>query len=521
MQDNEAVNYIKRAFELKSQECYKQAIEMLYKALETEFNNIEILYQIGDLYVLLHNYDRAVQYLEKVLQIDEKHLPSLKLLSKVLQRQGALNEAFELAKKVYDNEPDSVNLKELIKILGKADKICDIECYRDKMNEDCLYEYALACYKNGKIDKAKEIIGCVSSDNDECKILLGKISFDENNFDKSREIFNSFGKTSKNPEVLNYLGLFALEDMKFIDAIKYFSQASNISKNNPVYFYNLANAYFFNGWRDEAVNSYLKAICLAPENLDYRYSLAYLYYEIKNYDKAKKEVDYILSHNEKHYQTKVLEALLKLNNKDYLGAQKILEDNIKSGCEDDFTLISLGKVYNELDMFEKAENVIKKVIEKNPENINYISDLADVYIREKHYDEALNLVQKVIDSNERYIYAYILGAKIAYQKGDFDKAKEFAQDAISLDINCSEGYFYLALVRKEEEDYEEAIECMKRAIMYDLNNAKYYAEMSTIYKLNNDVKTALEYIKEAENIDGATEYKILYKELAALNRTKQ
>ena len=62
---------------------------------------------------------------------------------------------------------------------------------------------------------------------------------------------------------------------------------------------------------------------------------------------------------------------------------------------------------------------------------------------------------------------------------------------------------------------------MKRAIMYDLNNAKYYAEMSTIYKLNNDVKTALEYIKEAENIDGATEYKILYKELAALNRTKQ
>lgn len=61
MQDNEVINYIKRAFELKSQECYKQAIEMLYKALETESDNVEILYQIAELYFLLHNYDRAEQ----------------------------------------------------------------------------------------------------------------------------------------------------------------------------------------------------------------------------------------------------------------------------------------------------------------------------------------------------------------------------------------------------------------------------------------------------------------------------
>lgn len=520
MQDNEVVNYIKRAFELKSQECYKQAIEMLYKALETENDNIEILYQIGDLYVLLHNYDRAVQYLEKVLQSDGNHLPSLKLLSKISQRQDDLEKAYGYAVKVYEIQSQTANLKELIKILGRMNKLDEIEQYQDKMDEDCLYEYALSCYKNNRADKAKEIIGLISSDNADAKILLGKIYFDENNLEKSREIFNSFSKSSQEPDVLNYLGLFALEDMKFIEAIKFFSQASNLNKNNPVYFYNLANAYFFNGWQDEAVKSYLKAICLSPENLDYRYSLAYLYYEMKEYDKAQKEVEFILSHNEKHYQARVIKALLKLHDKDYLGAQKILEENVFQGCEDDFTLISLGKVYNEIDMFEKAESVIGKVISRNPENINYASDLADVYIKEKRYDDALELVQKVINSNERYIYGYLLGAKVACLKGDFEKAKEYAQDAVSLDINCSEGYYYLALVRKEEKDYEEAIECMKRAIMYDLTNAKYYAEMSNIYKLNNDIKTALEYIKEAESIDESTEYKILYKELAALNRTK-
>ena len=101
---------------------------------------------------------------------------------------------------------------------------------------------------------------------------------------------------------------------------------------------------------------------------------------------------------------------------------------------------------------------------------------------------------------------------------DYEKAKDFAQQAISLDMNFAAGYYYLALVRFTEKDYEEAIECMKRAIIHDVNNAEYYAQMSNIYKAKEDYKTALEYIKEAESISENTEYKILYKELASLNR---
>ena len=85
-------------------------------------------------------------------------------------------------------------------------------------------------------------------------------------------------------------------------------------------------------------------------------------------------------------------------------------------------------------------------------------------------------------------------------------------------MNFAAGYYYLAVVRFEEKDYDEAIECMKRAIMYDINNPEYYAKMAGIYKAKEDFKSALEYIKEAESIDNSTEYKILYKELATLNR---
>ena len=116
------------------------------------------------------------------------------------------------------------------------------------------------------------------------------------------------------------------------------------------------------------------------------------------------------------------------------------------------------------------------------------------------------------------ISAYTIGAKASFNMEDYDNAKSYAQEAISLDMNFAEGYYYLALVRFKEKDFEEAIECMKRAIMYDVSNASYYAKMSEIYKEKEDYKTALEYIKEAESISGDTEYKIMYKELASLNR---
>ena len=49
MENTQSLQYIKQAFELKDKKFYKPAIEMLYKALEIENDNIEILFQIGEL----------------------------------------------------------------------------------------------------------------------------------------------------------------------------------------------------------------------------------------------------------------------------------------------------------------------------------------------------------------------------------------------------------------------------------------------------------------------------------------
>ena len=274
----ESLEYIKQAFELKSQQCYKQAIEMLYKALELESDNLEILFQLGELYFLLKNFARASQYMEKVISVNENHIEALKILEKIYVYSNNIENAYRTALKIYTAQKNTENLTNLIDICSKKGDLSVINDLKtdEIVNDKVLYAVAKAFYENG--ENAKTILKKaldMNNENEDALVLLGKIYFDENEFEKSKEIFDKFPNTTENPEILNYLGLFALEDLKFIDAIKYFSKASNISKKNPKYFYNLANAYFYNGWFEEASKAYLKAICMEPENSGYRYSLAY------------------------------------------------------------------------------------------------------------------------------------------------------------------------------------------------------------------------------------------------------
>ena len=521
MEDNEYNEYIKKAFELKEQKQYKSAIEMLYKVLEYENENIETLFQIGELYFLLNNYEKSNKYLEKVLAVCPNNQDALKLLIEIKERRGDLNKALELAQNLYDNNQNSENLKTLVKVLIKTKSYKEIEKYVNSefFNSDIKLDWANALYSNGETDKVKEILKNCDANDEKVLLLEGKIKFDEGDLEKSQEIFNRISANTQNPEILNYLGLFELENMHFIEGIKYFSKAAAINPSKSKYFYNLGNAYFYNGWMKEAQEAYTKALYISPDDLDYRYSLAYLYYEIGEYSKSSKEVNAILNLDSNHNRSLILKALLLAKNKDLLGAKSILE-NITNLEQDSYAQISLAKIYSELNIYDKAEQTLLKTISQNPQNLDYLNDLAEIYIQEKNYDKALEIADKIIEINPNYISGNILGAKSSYLKEDYQKTKEYAQNALELDINCSEGYYYLSLSREKTDDIDEAIECMKRAILYDLNNPKYYAQMSDYYKEKQDYKTALEYISEAESLDNTNQYKHRYSELVKLNRTK-
>lgn len=521
--NKEVLDYITKSFDLKRQGFYKPAIEMLYKALTIENNNIEILSQLAELYYLLENHQRAINYIEKTLEINPYHTDCLKLLKTIYLNDEKYVEAQKAAVKIFDLEPTAENLAEKIRILNKMqdfDSVVNLEHMNFEFDAEIYYQFAFAYYQHGDYETAIKYLEKASSlkPNDEkIEIFLAEIYYLNNEFEKSKELFLKYKNREDNALIMNYLGLFKLEENKIEDAIEYFTKAVKIEPQNSKYAYNLSNAYFTNGWFEEAVKYINIAICLEPENCEYRYTLAYYYYVNGVYEKALDEIKSILKTDSNYTNAKILKNLVKSKTGDPVSARVELDKIVKENPENVFALTSLAKVCIELEQFDTACNLMKKVVDIAPTLINK-TEYASVLIDNKSYGEAQEVIEDILKDNPNYIDARVLQAKNYIFIKDYEEAYDAAQKIIELDQNNANGYFYNALALFEQGDTNFALESMKKAISLDVNNAMYYVQMSEFYQKLGRYEDALCYISEAASIDESAKNKELYAKLASIVR---
>lgn len=522
MKNSEILDYIKKSFELKNQGFYKPAIEMLYKALSLDGENIEILAQLAHLYKLLGNAERTIYYVEKVLEKNDKHVDCLNLLEETYLDQNNIEQAREISEQIYAIQPTSQNLATKIKILNKLnnfEKVKEIENSILDLNDEVIYEIAFAYNINNQQTKALELLElgyAKNNKNFDIMLLMGEIYYQISDLEKAKKIFTELTELAPSGKVMNYMGLFCVEEKKVSEAIDYFQKAQTMEENNSEYAYNLASAYFLNGWFDEALKYFNKAIGLAPGNINFHYSLAYLFYHKKLYECALKELDLIKKINPMHEPSLILNSMIIAQKGDLFSAKKQLDEIITNNENDDFAYYALSQVEREISRLDSAKKAINHAIKIKPDSLEYLSELVEIELEEKQYDEALKLANKILKLNEKYVFAHIAIAKINLEKGDYEKVYDAAQDIIDLDSNSPEGYYYNALALFEQNDYDFAMESLKKAISLDLNNADLYFKMSEFCQETGDFKTAYEWAKEASEIDERNyKYKWLCAKLAA------
>lgn len=521
--NKEVLNYITQSFDLKRQGFYKPAIEMLYKALTIENNNVEILSQLAELYYLLENYQRAINYIEKTLELNPLHIDCLKLMKTIYMKDKDYIEAQKAAVKIYELNPTSENLAERVRILNKIgdfETVENIEHMNCEFNDEIYYEFAVAHYLQKDYKKAIEYLEKaikLKADDEKTEIFLAEIYYLDSDFEKSKELFLKYKNKKDNALIMNYLGLFELDANKMEDAVAYLSLAVKLEPQNAQYAYNLSNAYFTNGWFEEAVKYMNIAICLQPENCEYRYTQAYSYYTNMQYDKSMTEIKNILKINPEYTNAKILEALIKGKLGDPVSAKVELDKLVKENPENVFAISSLAKIDVELEQIDLACELMKKVIELEPTILNK-TEYTNILIENKSYGEAQEIIEQILEENPRYIEGYILQAKNYIYVKDYDGAFDSAQQIIELDQNNPEGYFYNAQALFELGDTNFALESMKKAISLDVNNAMYYVQMGEFYQKLGKNEEALAYIGEAASIDESAKNKELYANLASIVR---
>lgn len=120
---------------------------------------------------------------------------------------------------------------------------------------------------------------------------LGSLT-ENNNFIEATETFKSI--LQKNPSdaiSLNALGIISYVLDNNNDALKYFSDAIETNPNDELGFLNRAKVHDFQKNIELAIKDVTSAISIVPEQPDYYYERAGYYFNMKEYDKAKADLN--------------------------------------------------------------------------------------------------------------------------------------------------------------------------------------------------------------------------------------
>lgn len=339
-------NLLQEAFTLKEKKHYKHSIEVFYKALEFDNESSELLLEIAELYYLLENEERALNYIQQILDIEPIHIPSLKLLKHIFESKNALQEAEQTAKNIYCISKDGNDLIEVFKLLNKQGKFNEIFEYDIPIyNSEIYFELAFAKYYMKDFDKALEYLHKsieLNNNNQEALILLAQILFIKNLKDESFEISKQIKINTDNDELMSFLAQIELYKNNSTRAIEFLNIA--IRKNNSCseHYYHLGNIYYKKGEIALAKKNYNIAISLNPENKNYHFALANLYYSEKHYKKALEEL------KGNFFEAKLLKAVI-LYDTGYLAlAKKELEKLLKEQPENTIALDYRNRILQEL-----------------------------------------------------------------------------------------------------------------------------------------------------------------------------
>ena len=493
---------------LKHLKKYKEAVEMLYKALEYDDiaeDNVELLSQIGDLHLLLNNYDRAYDEFQRALSINKNHAYSQKRCFDIFYETQHLNKALKLAQKMCEENKTPENYYNYLKTLIKLEKYSDaIEVFNsldEKIKLDVDILYLISTISADKKELILKKIVELDETNIKANMDLATIEFERKNYNKAVEYCLNLDEDIA--LAYYYIGYSEATKHNYNKALEYYSKAIQLDKDEHDFYLDLAKTYIDISWFDEALCALKKSINFSLiknklNNLDEKYFLSgWILIKKNEFSKALLNLNSIKENSNLYLKAQVLIQTINLKNMNLAAAKTTLEEYLNKEKENPILLDTLGAVYKELKLYKKAIEIYSKALELYPDSIYYALEIIDLLIDDENYEAALDKINDFRKKYENCANIFNSLARIYYRLKDPQKALEDLNRCLELDKNTAETYYFKGLVLNDLSRFEEAKNSIYQAIKINPNIAKYYAQMARSYQGLEQYENALLYTKEA------------------------
>lgn len=468
----------------------KRDIEKTYslmkRAIAIEPKNIDLLLSTAEIASAMGKNDEAIKYLESVLSIDEKNERALLYTGTIYLFTGEISKAKHYLNELLTINPSSyLAYYYLAKIAVQEEKIEEAKRYYEKAVEinpnfkTALLELA-RLYSLTDVDKAiklySELLETIpllgNVDIKEIKNRLADLYISKGKYEEAVKQLEDVERSFPGVDVKWKLGLLYFEMEKWESALKEFEFVLTLSPNNRKAL--LYHAYCLNqlGENEKALNEFSS---FQPEEPLYemaRFQMAGIYFE-EGTEEGKRKGYEILEDLRKRGKA-MRDVYLVLGSgyrEDYNleGAKEVLYDGINHYPDDVEIALLYGAVLEEMGDVHQAIEVVKKLLQLQPENPDLLNFLGYTYLE---YDiditSAERMVKKAYEMKPSEGYIIDSLGFLYYKKGELKMALHYINMALEKSSDDGEIWEHLGDIYIKMKKFEKAREAYLTALTKSL-----------------------------------------------------
>lgn len=292
-------------------------------------------------------------------------------------------------------------------------------------------------------------------------------------------------------------GEYAQAILDYQDALRYYRDAAILDA--------MAQDYMRLGKFDVAILQSREAVTLAPQDINYRRTLAQAYMSAFNVDSAMIEYSRLLSIDSTQVEDMLVLAQL-YQRSDPGKAAELYEKVLRLNGPDLPTMMQLVQIYNSMSDFDKSIGVLQEMLKLDPSNVALREMLSDLYMQTDKNSEALAILQDLMRFRKDDLNLKARTATVYLRMKDFVKADSlidmvFTSDSSRADAKFEIAQFYLDEMQRDSTIIPFAQQIFKKLLAIYPNDARAYLFAGLGASYSNRDSLAEVYLNKSITID--------------------
>ena len=437
---------------------FAESIEILEKVVEKDAVRIDILELLAQLYVQVDDKDNAIKTLSRIENIEGKNEQISHMKSEIYREMGNKEASINEMQSLSEQYPYDMSMKAryaqtlffneefdmAMGVIGEIFKEDSTNVFAQQLARDYYFDKGLK-------EKADSMLYVILNNSktttaDKVQMIRQEIIFNEQNKRDSTEVINLFELMMQQPQTDTELALLYVSymDMKKMPREAMHNVVKKVLEiepdNSSARMHLVGDAWLAEKF-DEVIRLCKDARIYNPEEIKFYYYQGLAYFNKDDFDDAldafKNGVGAITGESDVEMVSDLYMLMGDLLFKKDMKAEAYeAYDSCLQWRPDNIACLNNYAYFLSIDgkHLDKAEEMSRRTIKKEPENPTYLDTYAWVLFRQKRYAEAKIYIEQALKFDTVDVSADVLehAGDIYANNGEMEKAMEKWKEALKL-----------------------------------------------------------------------------------------